>query len=494
MSSISQRLTKGSFWLAATRGVVNLTAFANTLVLARILVPEDFGIVALATTISAIIVSVTELSLTSALVHHSELHEDHFHTAWTLNFLRAAMVGLVVAALAVPIAHFYEDRRLIPIILIIAGASVIGGLTNPKLILLTRELVFWQEFVLGVSQKIVGLVVAVVAALILRSYWALIYSTVATQATALILSYVIKPYRPRLRLNRARELLSFSIWLTFAQLANTINFKFDQLIIGYVLGNSSLGYYSVGDTLAVLPTREATTPLAQTLFPGFVKLSGNPTRLQEAYQKAQTLLCAVGLPVGLAFAPLARPVILLTMGSKWLPAVTIVECLSCIFAIQTLASALQPLAMAVGRTDNLFGRDILILAVRLPLVFVGVLTGGLAGVVYARCVSGLISNWINMRMVRGLLDLPLRAQLLANSRSIMAVTLMTACMYLIGQLFRTGSPSALILEISAMSIVGCVTYVGATYTLWRHAGRPAGPEREVLLMVSRATALRTKWS
>ena len=112
---IRDRLTKGAAWLAATRLVVNLAAFANTLLLARLLIPADFGLVALATTVSTIISSVTELSLASALVQHKDPNEDHYHTAWTLNALRGGLISIVIAAIAVPTARIYGDTRLVAI-------------------------------------------------------------------------------------------------------------------------------------------------------------------------------------------------------------------------------------------------------------------------------------------------------------------------------------------------------------------------------------------
>ncbi len=493
MQDIKKRLTKGAIWLAATRAIVNLGAFANTLVLARLLVPADFGLVALATTVTAIIASVTELSLASALIQHKDPDEEHFHSAWTLNFARSCLIGLIMAALAVPVARIYSDHRLISVMLAISITTILSGLQNPKLVIFSRDLVFWQEFALGTAQKISGLVVGVVLALIYRSYWALIGGIVAAQLTTLVMSYLLKPYRPRLQLTRVRELLSFSIWLSLAQVANTLNYKFDQLIIGYFLGSTPLGFYTVGDGLAVLPTREATTPLAQTLFPGFVMLADDRQRLRQAYQRAQAMLCAVALPVGFIFSLIAHPLIQLTMGTKWLPTVVIIQFLSAIFALQTLSSSLQPLAMALGETRRLFGRDVLILLVRLPLIIVGLWSDGLTGIVYARCVSGLISTVINMQMVKQILGLSLLAQLMANIRGLLSVTLMIVLTSYASKLVPRGSlPLDLVAQITLVATAGAFIYSASMMGLWFAQGRPAGPESEALRIASSLLRLRVR--
>lgn len=477
---MKHKLAKGVAWVAASRVIVNLIAFGSTLVLARLLTPADFGLVAIASTVAFVIASITQLSLSQALIQHRDPSEDHFHSAWTLNLARAFILAALICALAWPIAWFYSDRRLIQIMLVLGACTILSGGVNPKLVIFSRTLVFWQEFVLSVSQKVVGFIVAIAVAVIWHNYWALVASLVATQVCALILSYALIPYRPRVQVSQVRELLSFSIWLSLGQAVNTINWRADQLAIGYFLGNSSLGLYTVGDNLAVLPTREATAPLAQTLFPGFSRMTADLPRLREAYQRAQALLCAVALPVGAGFALVAHPLVLLTMGPKWVSAVFIVQLLSGILALQTLSSALQPLAMALGETRDLFVRDIINLIIRIPLILIGLIFGGLPGIVYARCVSGSLSTLINMAMTKRLLNLPISDQFKANTRALTSALLMIIVTWTIGREFNPGQDAILLFtQILVMVVVGAATYIMTIFILWRLAGRPSGPESEI---------------
>jgi O-antigen/teichoic acid export membrane protein len=485
--NIKDRLTKGAGWLTATRVLVNLITFANTLLVARLLVPEDFGLVAIATTITAIIASITELSLSSALVQHKELHDEHFDAAWTLNFLRNAILALLICVLAVPVARLYGDPRLVPILLVIGAATLLGGAFNPKLVVLTKELIFWQEFVIGVSQKVVALIVVTLVAFIFRSYWALVAGTVATQIWATLLSYLLIPYRPRMRFSRIAELLSFSIWITLSGAVNTLNWKFDQLVIGYFLGSTPLGYYTVGDNLAVLPTRESTAPLAQTLFPAFVLLSHDTERLRNAYQRAQSLLLAVALPLGLGFSLIAEPLVRLTLGAKWLPAVIVIQILGGMSALHMLSSTLNPLALAIGKTQALFKRDLLNFGLRLPLIVIGMVTGGLVGIVYARCISGTASIAINMAMVRRLLGLSFREQFAVNLRTLMSVGVMVLGVFLVGRaLGDADGQLQLAVKVASMITGGAVIYILSLFVLWHVARRPAGFENEAVTLADRA--------
>ena len=116
-----------------------------------------------------------------------------------------------------------------------------------------------------------------------------------------------------------REFFSFSAWLTAGQIVNTLNWRFDYLLIGKMLGGTALGYYSVGSNLAMMPTREATAPLTQTIYPGFSSIRDDPARLAAAYQRVQALVAAIALPAGIGVAVIADPLVRLTLGEKWAP-------------------------------------------------------------------------------------------------------------------------------------------------------------------------------
>jgi O-antigen/teichoic acid export membrane protein len=481
---MKDKLTRGAGWLAATRVLINLIGFASTLLLARLLVPADFGLVAIATTVAAIVASVTELSMGSALVQHDNPQRVHFDSAWTLSLVRSVLVGIVIAALTIPITHFYGDPRLMPLLLVIGVTGIIGGGINPKLIMFTRSLVFRQEFILGVSQKLLGFIVAVFVAYVWRSYWALVASVAAGQLLTLILSYALLPYRPRFSFAAGRELLSFSIWLLFGQIVQTLNYRLDTLFIGYFLGNGPLGYYNFGDNLAVLPTREATAPIAQTLFPAFTQMRGDQARLRHAYMRAQMLLAAVALPLGCGFALIAHPLVTAILGEKWQPAVIIIQVLASVFAIQTLATTLQPLAMAMGETRTLFWRDAVNLTLRIPLMIAGLVFDGLQGIVFARLISGLLATAINMALVRKLLDLRISDQVGANRRSISAVCLMAIVIAIAQYVLPLPAIEGMqLLRLVGIIVLGALTYAGTAYSAWVRSGRPDGPEYEIRTFV-----------
>ncbi|MDB5682905.1 MAG: polysaccharide biosynthesis protein, partial [Sphingomonas bacterium] len=232
---IAAQLARGSMWVSASRGLVNLFGLVSTIALARLLVPADFGLVAIAITMLAILSAITNLSLAEALVQHKAPTPEHYHTAWSLGVLRGAVIGGLFALSAHAAARFYDDPRLEAVMYVLSFSVFLSGLTNPRIVVLQRSLVFWQDFVLEVSQKLVAVGVSITLAILFRNYWALVFGTLAGQLVTLILSYTILPFRPRISLRHVRELWSFSIWLTLGQLVSTINWRFDQLLIGKFL-------------------------------------------------------------------------------------------------------------------------------------------------------------------------------------------------------------------------------------------------------------------
>jgi O-antigen/teichoic acid export membrane protein len=474
------KLMSGTIWITATRALTNIITSVGQLALARILAPADFGLVALGAAMLGVVSSVTELSLNQALVQHKAPTPEHYNTAWTLNFARSLAVAAIFC-LATPFAvNLYHEPRLATLMPGLALGAVLSGLPNPRAAMLAKQLVFWQQFMLQVTQKLVTLVVSLGVALAYHSYWALVWGALAGQAAGMAMSYTVLPFRPRPSLRHWRELFSFSIWLTLQQFVATISVKIDLLLVGGVLGRTALGYYTVGDNLASLPTRETTAPITVTLFPAFSRLTHDRARLAAAYQSAQALVTAIALPAGVGMALIADPLIRLTMGDKWLPAVFLIQVLASVLALQTLGTLSQPLAMAAGETRLLFRRDLQGLILRAPLVTAGMLLGGMTGIVLARSINGTLIILLHMQVVKKVTGLSFVRQVGANARSLISVAAMAAVdLSLSASHADAASAPDLVLKLAMLIGAGGATYIGAHLLLWRIMGRPNGPEREV---------------
>lgn len=481
-----RNLTRGALWLGATRIMVSVIGFSSTIVLARLLAPADFGIVAVATSLLALVTALTELSMANALIHHQDPEPDHFHTAWTLNAARSALILLAFAIMSPLVATATGDTRLGPVLMVTGLTGALSGLGSPKTVTMTRKLIFWQEFLIQVTQKLGGFVISIPIAVVTHSYWALTLGNLASTVIALGLSYVVCPYLPRPRLTKHKELLHFSVWLTFCQVINTLNWRFDQLMLGFFLGKPQLGVYSVASNLSAIPTREATLPIAQTLFPAMASVRSDPDRLRAVYQRAQALMCALAMPVGVGFAIIGPALVQLLMGPKWIAAGPVIQVLAVSFALGILCDALQPLAMAQGATRMLFGREVRVFVIRMPFLLGGLWLGGLTGVVWGCAISNFISQLMNMDLVRRLSGISVRAQFAANWRTLTGIAMMlgvTSGLKMV--LPPTPHPGSLVIELVALIVSGALVYGSTVAALWIWAGRPDGPESELGRMASR---------
>ncbi len=487
------QMMRGAAWVAASRVLINGIGFASTLLLARLLSPDDFGVVAIALTVIAIVGSVTEIPLSTALIQHANPERAHFDSAWTLSALRGAILGIVLGLAAIPLARLYGDARLVSLMWVLAALTFVQSLGSPMVVKFTRRLEFRQDFIVGVAKKLSGFVFALFIAWMYQSYWALVAGQAASEIITVIVTFILAPYRPRITLRYARELLGFSVWLSLVQIVQTINYRFDNLFIGYFLTSADVGQYSYGTNLALLPTRETTAPIAQTLFPAFSLVRQEPERLRAAYIRAQTLLCAIALPVGLSFAAIADPLVNTVLGSKWAPAIIVIQVLSSVTALQTLATSLQPLAMALGETRALFRRDLVNAIIRLPLIVGGLVFGGFTGIVFARIGSGAVATIMNMALVNRFLGLSIKAQFAANQRALAASAAMVLAIVCF-QNFAMTPPTLVagLIFLAAQLALGASVYGVVCYVAWEIQRRPVGPESEIIAVVRSALRMASE--
>lgn len=487
----SKLLLKGAFWVALTRVFVGLIGFASTVTLARLLVPEDFGLVAIAASIATVFVMISELTMAEALIQCDEPTDDHFHTAWTLNLIRGSVLALLLVGLAWPMSLLYGEPRLFEIMLAFAAANFIGSLISPKLAMFERKLEFRQWVILNGAEKLAGFVAAAAIAFAYHSYWALVVGILASQLTKVTASYILAHYLPKFSLSQIKSLLSFSVWLTLNRGVNALNGRADPLLLGAFISTASLGHFSMGSRVSTLAVGETLQPITQVLFPGLARIKHERERLKAAYLRAQGVFCLIVLPVGAGLAVVADPLVPLVLGEKWQPAAYVIQ----ILAITAALSRMIPLgaiAMALGETRAMFLRSLLNLSIRVPLVFAGLMlgpqfqTGALTGALWGHALGTSVIVFINISFVSRVTGLPITDQLQRIWRPVVATLAMAMAVL---SFFSVASGA----DDSAARIVNLVVAVGLGATIysltlllaWYSAGRPLGAETEVISLTAK---------
>lgn len=489
---LGRKVALGAAWLVGARLISRGLDAVAMLVMARILTPADFGLVALATAVFFILLTVSDLSLSNALIQMRDPQDKAYDTAFTLNVARGVLLFAIMVAVAVPYANVYEDARLVPLLMVLGVAPFVQGFLSPRMAHLARELQFQPMVIREVSARFAGFVLSIGVAYATESYWALVVGRLLAPVVMVATSYRLAPYRPSFSLSHWRDLMGFSTWLTLSQALNSLNFQMDRFLIGGTLGKPTLGQYALGGELAALPTQAPLQPMMQALYSGLAKISDRPDQLREAYLSSQSLVLFVVLPLGFLLSAFAEPLVKVALGPEWDLVGQIVAILAPVFAIQLMSGPANALCMAHGWTRAIFWRDFANLCLRVPLLLAGLAYAGLDGVVWARVVSGLAIVYFNLSLCQKLIGVSVIAQLLAGWRSIFSSLAAFAVAIVCAQsTFMPATTPVEVIAVMTTCAAGCgIIYLLLHFVMWVMAGKPAGAESRLVGIAKSVLAQR----
>src|SRR5579872_3725969 len=210
--SLQRQMVKGSAWVIGVRWAVRFLGLISTIVLARLLVPADFGIVTIAMIILGTVEVFAQTGQHLAIIRHPNPTREHYDTAWTIFIMLYSSLALIIFLCApLTVIYFHEPRALL-VVRILALKTFIAGFENVGIVDFQKYLEFHKQFLYRVLPSVVSFFVTLAAAFALRNYWALVIGILTQEFTGFVLSYVLSPFRPRLGLSKVRELWSFSLW------------------------------------------------------------------------------------------------------------------------------------------------------------------------------------------------------------------------------------------------------------------------------------------
>jgi len=488
-SAVGAKTMLASAWLVGGFLFRRLAQLIVTVVLARLLVPADFGLVAISTTLLLSLMSVTELSLFNALIHEKDPTREDYDTAFTFSALRGVLLAAVMAVGGLVMARVYDDDRLFLVTTLLGCKPLLSGLTSPYYINLAKNLSFGKVTFWESMSAVAQVVSSTAVAYFTGSYWAIVAGVLFSSIVGLIASYWCAPYRPRFSIASWRNLMSFSVWMTLSQVASTVGNRFDNFLGAGILGTALFGAYNVGGNMATLVTQSAIQPLERVLFPSFASMVDDRPRLQRAFQRTQACLLAVGLPLGVGLAVVANPFVYLLLGPKWMIAALVIQFIAPVLALQIVFGPQSALAFSKGETRMLFNRSVAQIAFRIPIVFIGLYYFGFMGLLVSRFISGgIMVTIVNMYMVRKLIGITVRDQLLVCWRSLIASGVMAVVVMLASKAFPPIHNSLQAAEMLAVLVpLGAAVYCGVQGVLWLLAGKPElGIETEIVKIAEKA--------
>ncbi|WP_411035882.1 oligosaccharide flippase family protein [Shinella sp. BYT-45] len=475
-ASLSTRTIQAGIWTVGARLSSRLIDFAVLLVLARLLGPADFGLVATAMTVIYIVEAVLELPLTFVLVRQPEVTDRMYSTAFTLGLIRGLLVAGLMAGLSWPLASLYGDPRLMPLICTLALAPAARGMISPRMVIFEKAMDFRRKGILELLGKGVAGAVAISIAVSTGNYWAVAAGTVSTPVVMMGVSYVMAPMRPRLSLAEWSLFSRMTGWNFVSQVVSALNWQVDRLILPLYIDVTSFGRFTTANDIAALPFQAIVQPTAVPLFSALVNAreKGN---LVGAYLKACSGIVMLMAPVMCFMALMAGPVVHILLGPAWSGGAPILAgvALTSLFVLPTVPMA--ALMLVLDRPRLVALRSFVELAVRVPLTVAGIILAGIPGAIAAKAGAGVALLLVTLLSVKAIAGIPFRDQLRSSLHPMVA--LVPAVVFLYGVPDLTQYGPYLYPAIAVVGLVYGAIYVASLYGLWWVSGRPAGLEAYV---------------
>lgn len=475
-------MATGAVWMVLAKLAERSLGLISMLILARVLVPHDFGIVAMAMSFVALLEMLSAFGFETALIQKQTKDRGHWDTAWTFNVMLGVMIAAAMFMLAPLVADFFTEPALIDILRVLAIGSVAQGLQNIGIVAFRTEMQFDREFRFLTARKLIGFCVTVPLAIILDSYWALVIGQTISRVGSTSLSYWVHPYRPRLSLIAASELLHFSKWIFLLNIIAYLKERSADWVIGRTAGPAALGAFSISYELATLPSTELVAPINRAVFPAYAKLAKEGLEpLRREYLSVIGVIILIATPAVLGVAATSQVLVPVLLGPNWMQAVPVLTLLALFGYTFIIQSNAQAAYLALGRVDIPTKLNSIHTAIQLAALIPLTTAYGLTGAAFAYLVTAAVMIPASLGVILRMLQIPV----LTFTREVWRPIAAAAVMYLgvsqFLQLFPiyTSSLAALPVLIGAVAI-GAAIYVASVFALWFVCGMPVGAEKTAL--------------
>jgi O-antigen/teichoic acid export membrane protein len=467
--------------MVGMRWAIRSAGLVSTVILARVLTPQDFGIVAMSSLVYGLLMICSEMGAVQLLLRSGETDRQAYDTAWTIGLIQACLLAILMAIAAYPAALYFKEPRLVDVMQVVAAGSVLHGLNNIGVVMFRRDLEFRKDFVLGFFSKVVTVIPTVALALYLQSYWALVFGPIIGDVLGVIISYVMHPFRPRLSLVDWRRFAVFSAWIIPSNIALFLTKKADVFVVGFVANTAQLGIYNVASELSRMATAEVVIPMSRAIFPNFAKLRNDLKGLGDAFLLVVRTTCIISFSFGFGIAAVADDLVYVVLGDQWGFAASLMRWLGISGAFTAIIATLTGHILIVrGRERMMSLINAIKLAILAAVLFVAAHHGDLVTIAIAVTVAQVVIT------VGCVLYLP---RIIPISFASLATEIVWNL--LIG-LIMFAAISALhmdqiewrIARLLIHAAIGCVIFTTLLGLRWVLAGRPDGPEKRIWGLIS----------
>lgn len=382
---------RGAFWMLLSQGIVFSTGFVGIVILARFLTPAEFGIMAMAATVSNFIMMFRDAGLTTPVVQRRDLSDAQLSALYWVNVAFGLLLTAVTVAMAPAVAWFYDQPDLTLIVAVLASGFLIGTTGAMQDALLRRNLRFAAIATIKSVAAIVSLVAGVAAAWLGYGIWALVIMRLAQTASHGLGAWLASRWRPGWfrRGTGVRPLLGVAGNVSGSQITTYLSRNADNVLIGWYWGEQALGLYAQAYKLLMFPMQQLGPTLNSVMLPLLSKLTADPAAYRSAYRRVTEKILVLTTPLACLMLIFPDEVIRVALGPQWAEAAPILAWLGIAMIYQPVASTTGCLLMSQNRTGLLLRQGV-VNAVVTVLAFAVALPFGPQWVAASYVVSGLV--------------------------------------------------------------------------------------------------------
>lgn len=465
IDGLRHRVVRGMAWSTSAAVMLQFSRFAFGIVLARLLTPREWGIAGMALVFSALVVSIADFGLGAGLVQRATITEEDRSTVfWT-----SMAVGVALAAggigLSGTVASFFGEPAVRPLFAAVAAGFLLTAVVRVHAAILQREMAYRAIALRVMAATIAGGLVAIPVAALGYGAWALVAQHLTNGLVTAVLLWALVPWRPRLVFSRRslRDLGGFGLNVLGSKLIDYINLSADKILVGRVLGSSTLGVYNIAYGLVLVPLIGLMVAVMDTLFPAFSRVQQSPARVASAWLRASRSVVAVVAPCALGLVLVAPEFVGVVLGERWSASVPIVQVLA-LAAVVHAATALGAVVLiSIDRTATVLRFSIGEVVVVLTAIGVG-LHWGAVGVAAGYALATLVARFVLVALTARALSVSLRWFLGGLGGVVQAA----AAMALVVAGVRIGllqADVAASLRLPVLILIGAAVYV--PLCLWR---------------------------
>jgi PST family polysaccharide transporter len=372
MSNLAKASISGIKWSALTQFVAQIAQYGSFVVLARLLSPQDFGLVACATLVVNFVAMLNELGLGAALIQRSELRPGHLNACFWSNMAVGTLLALGVGASAGQVAGFFHSPATGPLLMALALGFPLMALAVVPKTLMEKALRFKELGLVDAGAAIANATTAVALAATGWGAWSLVAGTLVGYVIQVSALWPLAAWRPGLRFStqELRELFSFGLNVLGTRLVGYVNANIDYVVIGRVLGPAALGVYSLAYKLVTWPMLKISHVVLRVMFPAFAQIQHDDEALRRHYVTLVGTLALVTYPLLAGLAVMAPEVLPVVFGPRWAAAAGPVQALCLAGAVKATVCSIGTVFLTKGRPDLEFRTNLLgtvMLAIYVPL-------------------------------------------------------------------------------------------------------------------------------